>query len=104
MANSVMSEITLAAKMRIEEICRSYKTKTGEDPIPAIVWLEAKQNPAALREGVAIALYDRIHEKELEGDIVHISGVECVLAIPEQYNVKFKSKKLDFVEGRFELF
>ena len=73
----------------------------GKISIPAIMWLDAALNNNNLTSGVVIGFYNEEHREELTGDIIEIDGLECVLAIPENYQYIFKGKILDFYENSF---
>ncbi|HEV2574239.1 MAG TPA: hypothetical protein VGU72_21070 [Beijerinckiaceae bacterium] len=103
MQNVENFRLTAQAKNRILELCEKRKSQTGQNVIPAIMWIESTLNEGRLPSQVAIGLYDEDNRSELKDDLQFIDGLELVFAIPTEYEQHFNNKTLDFVSGKFDL-
>lgn len=98
---NVKFNITENAKRRIVSLTKEYEAKIGKDAIAAILWLDADLNAGAVESQPAVGFY---HDRsEIEQDIVTVDGLQIVLAIPEQEEVRFDGKTLDYGNQRFFL-
>jgi hypothetical protein len=98
-----MLRLTDRAISEIKALCEKRLQVRGKVSIPAIMWLDAALNNNNLKSSVAIGFYDEEQRGDLGKDIVEIDGLECVLAIPGEYEYIFKDKTLDFHEKSFVL-
>jgi hypothetical protein len=94
--------IAPSARQRIEQLVDELKrTKGLSDVIPAVSWLDARENYALRASGPAIGFYD--NRAEIADDISVLDDFEFVLAIPTEYEPIFDGQVLHYVEGSFVL-
>ena len=103
MTTDGLSGITDRAKTEIRSLCEKFQKKTGAAAIPAIVWIDEKLNEGKVVSGIGIAFYHSDKRSELGNDVRSVSGLDYVLAIPEDEGPKFASQVLDFQDRCFRL-
>ncbi|MDG4898605.1 hypothetical protein P9272_34370 [Mesorhizobium sp. WSM4976] len=98
-----MLKIADSAKERILHLCAQFRRDKGDDPIPAIMWLDTDLNGGSFPSGVIIGAYTSAQRSELGGEIRNDNGLEYVLAVADDYLPKFIGKTLSFDGNSYHL-